>query len=323
VTVQRVDLEASLGRIRAEVSEPAGGIAGRGSVSWKISREGLLLLGGGRAALLQLAHPFVAQAVDDHSRTQEDVRGRFQRTFTNVYAMTFGSLDDAFRSARRVHTIHTHIRGAIGEDVGRFPAGTRYEANDPESLLWVYATLVDTSVQVYELVIGRLSAAERDQYLAESHRFAALFGIPPSLLPGTWAAFESYVARMLASDTLAVGTPARTMGAFLMAPPSDSRWPLQPHRAAMRWYATMTAALLPARFREAYGLSFGPADRAAFQASVRVLRLAHRGAPRRLRHVPAYVEACARGEGREGPDRVGRLLERAFLRAAMTGRRPA
>ena len=33
------------------------GLAGPGSVSWRVNREAALLLGGGRALLMQVAHP--------------------------------------------------------------------------------------------------------------------------------------------------------------------------------------------------------------------------------------------------------------------------
>jgi len=43
------------------------GIFGAESVSWRINCESALFLGAGRAALLQLAHPWVAAALDQHS----------------------------------------------------------------------------------------------------------------------------------------------------------------------------------------------------------------------------------------------------------------
>src|SRR5512134_1060202 len=102
VIVTREDLEASLLRLRETVADPRAGILGPQSIGWRIGADLALFLGGGRAALLQLAHPHVAHAVDQHSRTRADVVGRFQRTFRNVFAMVFGDLDDAFAAARRV-----------------------------------------------------------------------------------------------------------------------------------------------------------------------------------------------------------------------------
>lgn len=150
MAVARDDLEAMLGELRAEVTDPRAGLYGPASVSWRVNREAVILLGGGRAALLQLAHPFVAHAIDQHSATRADPIGRFRRTFQHVFAMVFGDLEHAEEHARRVFTIHERIRGAIGEHVGRYGRGDRYLANDEAALFWVQATLVDTALLVYE-----------------------------------------------------------------------------------------------------------------------------------------------------------------------------
>jgi uncharacterized protein (DUF2236 family) len=307
--VRREDLEASLRRLEAEVDDPLHGIAGPSSVSWRISREALLLAGGGRAALLQLAHPFVAQAVGDHSKTREDVRGRFRRTFENVYAMTFGSLTDATRAARRVHAIHTRIHGTLEEALGPYAKGTRYSANDVDSLLWVYATLVDTSLVVYELAFGRLPADERRTYLRESVRFADLFGIPRDRVPTEWKDFDRYFDETVRT-TLDVGAAGREMGRFLTTAPSRL------HAPGTEVYVALTAGLLPEKIRRGYGLRYGIKERALFALASRSLA-ACRIVPARLRQVPAYVEAERRARGKPAVDRVGRAVERAASRVLL------
>ncbi|MFW6050892.1 MAG: oxygenase MpaB family protein [Myxococcota bacterium] len=314
MAVSREELEGYLARIASEVCDPRGGIHGPGSMSWRLSRESVLFLGGGRAALLQLAHPYVAHAVDQHSQTRKDPAGRFQRTFEHVYAMVFGDLPHAFESARRVHRIHTHITGPIDEAVGPYAHGHRYEANDEQALLWVFATLTETSMLVYDRVVKPLSDAERGRYYEESKRFAWLFGIPDRVLPADHLAFARYCDAMYASDTLTVGRPAADIGRFLMAAPTPA---LEP---AMRWYRIMTAGFLPPRLAEAYGLPFGRAERRVFDASLALIRRTYPLLPRRLRHIPAYVEARRRLQGQEGPDRFGRTLERMLQRGMRAAR---
>ena len=63
MVVGRDELEASLAGLRATVVDPRAGIHGPGSTAWRLERDGLIFLGGGRAVLLQLAHPFVAHAI--------------------------------------------------------------------------------------------------------------------------------------------------------------------------------------------------------------------------------------------------------------------
>src|SRR4051812_6802438 len=215
-TVTREELEASLSDLCTHIEDPRAGILGPSSLAWQLGGDLAVFVGGGRAALLQLAHPMVAFAIDQHSQTREDVVGRFQRTFRNVFAMLFGDLDAAFAAARRVHNVHTRIRGTFPHAAGAWRAGTPYFANDTHALRWVHATLVDTTISVRERLDGALPTALKDTYIVEMNRFAALFGIPRDLLADSWAAHELYMGRMLSSGQLAVAPVAREMGLFLV-----------------------------------------------------------------------------------------------------------
>ena len=304
--VSRDQLEAGLARARAQVVDPRAGIYGPGSLSWHINREVIQMWGGGRAILLQLAHPFVAHAIEQHSRTRSDARGRFQRTFANVFAMAFGDLDHAFRAARRVHAIHTRVHGVIDEDVGSWRRGTRYHANDVGSLFWVQATLIDTALLVREELFGRLDAGQAERFYQEQKRFAYLFGIPDAAMPADLAAFRGYMARMLGSGEIAVGRPAREIARFVLAPPSRALAPV------MDWYEVMTAGLLPPRLCDEFGLRFGRFERALYRASVAAMRTTVRALPRQLRYFPGYLEAEARLGGRR-PRLLGRLADRVAI----------
>ncbi len=274
--------------------DPQAGVFGPDSRVWSLNREAVIFLGGGRAALLQLAHPFVAQGVADHSRSREDAVGRFLRTFEHVFAMVYGDLESALASARRVHAIHGHIRGVVRETVGAIAAGTPYRANDPDALLWVHATLWETSVQVYELVVRPLSIDEKDAYWAETKRFARLFGIPDDLVPVDWPAFEDYWARMLASDVIRVSAAARELAHHLLRPPA---WWLGP---PWEWLRLMTARLLPPRLRREFGLPFGALDQVAAEASLAALRSTWWLLPGAVRWLPAYREGMRRVAGTSG-----------------------
>lgn len=308
-TVTREELEQRIAEVRARARDPRAGIYGPGSISWKINREGIIMLGGGRAALLQLAHPYVAHAVDQHSQTKRDPIGRFRRTFMNVFAMVFGDLDHAIESARRVHRIHTMVKGPIRENVGPFAEGHRYQANDPDALFWVHATLVDTAVMLYELGVRRLSAEEKARYYAESKLFAGLFGIPERVMPASWPAFEQYMRDTMASETITVSRPALELRHFLLQPPRPAAAP------AVAWYRVFTAGLLPPRLREQLELPFGAREQAIFDRSLPLLRAGYRATPRRLRYFPDYVEATRRLAGKPAHDAFGRALEKIALRA--------
>jgi len=123
------DLEEQLKRIRLLASAATEGVFGPRSVIWRIDREAAIFLGAGRALLLQLAHPCIAAAISEHSRTFADPIGRFHRTFEVVFSLVFGSLEQAFAAARRLHRRHSAIYGRLPATAGPFAAGSHYQAN--------------------------------------------------------------------------------------------------------------------------------------------------------------------------------------------------
>src|ERR687888_2146110 len=90
------------------------------------------LLGGGAAVLLQVAHPLVASGVAEHSGYDRDLWRRLVRTLRALYLMAFGTKAEAERAGQAVRAVHTHVVGTTTMQLGRFPAGTRYSASDPE-----------------------------------------------------------------------------------------------------------------------------------------------------------------------------------------------
>lgn len=303
MVVTRADLEASLAALRRQISDPRAGILGPGSLAWEIGGDLAVFLGGGRAALLQLAHPVVAYAIAQHSRTRADVAGRFRRTFRSVFAMVFGDLDKAFRAARCVHAIHAAIHGTIPEAVGGWAAGTPYCANDADALRWVHATLVDTTLMVRERLDGALPDAIRDGYVIEMNRFAALFGIPRAMLPRSWTAHEAYMRAMLASDRLAVAPCARAMARFLIGRGGAHQPPLG------RIAESVTAVMMPPHLAEQFGLR--SATRRV-RVGLDAFGLVYRRVPDAVRGIPARSEAQRRIDGRP-PSRLGLWAERSLF----------
>jgi uncharacterized protein (DUF2236 family) len=300
--VGRAELEASLARLEAEVTDPRAGIHGPATMAWRLERDALIFLGGGRAVLLQLAHPFVACGIRDHSRTRGDVVGRFQRTFRAVFAMSFGDLEHARRAARAVHGGHARVVGTIDEDAGAWVAGSAYAGNDADALRWVHATLVDTVVTVHEAVHGALAVADKDAYCHDARRFGRLFAIPEPLLPTTWSAHRAYVEAMLAGRQLAITAAARSMADYLFG---GRLGPLA---------RAVTAGLSPERLRDGFGLSFGTGERRAFAATLAAARaLARLPAP--VRDLPAYRDAIRRLRGLP-PAPWSRWLERRLYALA-------
>lgn len=304
--VTRDQHEAALAALTREVRDPHEGILGPRSVAWKIGGDLGVFLGGGRAALLQLAHPMVAYAVDHHSKTRSDVMGRFQRTFRNVFAMIFGELDDALAAARRVHNVHTRIHGEIPHSIGGWRAHTPYHANESEALRWVHATLVDTTIAVRDRLDGALPTALKDTYIVEMNRFAALFGIPRDLLPDSWSAHEAYMQRMLSSNLIAVAPVAREMAMFLVGRGVATQPPLG------RVVEAITATLLPEHLARDFGLASSRLSNAAVRIALATTAPIYRRLPAALVSIPARSLATRRLIGRP-PSRLAAWTERQLF----------
>ena len=106
-------------------------------MAWRVDRESALFLGAGRAALLQLAHPWVAAALDQHSNLRADPLRRFHSTFRVVFTMIFGTLEQALAASRHLYQLHTSTQGQIPESVAAYRRGSHYEANEVDALRWV------------------------------------------------------------------------------------------------------------------------------------------------------------------------------------------
>jgi uncharacterized protein (DUF2236 family) len=218
------------------------------SVTWRVNRETMLLLGGGRALLMQIAHPLIAAGVAAHSRFEQAPWQRLWRTLDLSLTMVFGSAAEALMAVRQIERVHARVHGTLARRVGPFAAGTPYDANDPALLFWVHATLVDSALVTYERFVAPLRAAERAAFYAESVPSARLFGIPGEIIPPTWPAFRAYMRDMVRGQTLAVDATSRAIAATLLDPPLPVG-----ARQLVRSLRLFTVGLLPPAVRRRYG----------------------------------------------------------------------
>ena len=303
--VSASDLEKLLDDLKRSSSSPEQGIFGPGSISWKVNRESALFLAAGRAALLQLAHPWVASAIAQHSKTFHDPISRFHQTFRVMFTISFGSMEQAFTVSRQLHRRHQSIRGSLSETTGRFAGGTSYEANEVDALRWVYATLIDSSVLAYDLVLTPLTEVEREQYYREGRTVASLFGIPCEYWPPDWAGFQTYMHSTVASDMLGVSASTRQMGhdlqrgaGLMLRPPF--------------WYRALNAEILPPRFREEFQFTYRDREQQSAKRALRWIRRFYHRLPPAIRFVGPYNEALTRQQGRR-PSLTTRFSNRIWV----------
>ena len=263
---------------------------GPGAVSWKLHCEVALLAGWGRAILLQLAHPLVAQGVAEHSAFLREPHGhvrRLRRTLASMLVLTFGSADEAREAAARINAIHDRVHGHLPGAHGRHAAGTRYSAHDPDLLAWVHATLLDSFLLTFQLFVADLTEAECDRYCAESSRIEPLLGIPPGRLPRSRAALRRDVDAALASGEIAVTDTARRLAHAVLRP--AVAWPVRPLAALSR---VITIGLLPAPLREAYRLDWDPRRARVLRVAAALSRRALPLVPPLVRHWPVARRAA-------------------------------
>jgi uncharacterized protein (DUF2236 family) len=295
------DLERQIEQLKS-TGEALSGLFGPSSLTWRVARETALFLGAGRALLLQLAHPWIASAIAEHSSILVNRIGRFHSTFGLTFSMTFGTRDQAIGAARRLHRRHAAIHGILPQTSGPFPGGSGYRANEVAALQWVHASLLETSVFVHDLVLPPLTVEERERLYAESRLTVALFGIPQSSMPEHWSDFVAYKEAMVSSDVLSVSEAARAIATQIVAP-----------QGPLRWYWDLTAHLLPPGIREAFGLDYGRNERRRAERVVAWLKRVYPVLPQSLRFVGPYHEAVGRLAGREIPDCVTQWLNLMWI----------
>jgi uncharacterized protein (DUF2236 family) len=273
------------------------GLLGPGTVTWRVNREGVLLVGGGATLILQVAHPLVAAGVADHSNYREDPWGRLSRTLDLTTKVVFGDMRTAEEAARRIRSVHQGVAGVTKEDGGRYPKGTPYRANDPELLRWVHATLVYTALDVYQRCVSPLTIAEQRRYYEEQKTLAEIFGVPCERMPGTFAAFNEYVFDMLESDRIAVTGALRDVVDATLRP--QLPFVARPLVEALN---LATIGLLPERLREELGLPWNRTRERVFEASRVTLRRIIPALPSLLRAFPPARSAERRAQA--APERA-------------------
>jgi uncharacterized protein (DUF2236 family) len=224
------------------------------SITRRVNRENILLLGGGRALLMQLAHPMVAAGVDEHSDFRAHPIRRLRRTIRMTMAIVFGDRDTALAAARGVNQAHAKVQGP------------GYRALDPDLLLWVYATLADTALVTYEAFVQRLLPREREEFHQEFKLLGELLGIPSDRFPSTVSDFDAYLEQMVSEGPVRVDARARELAEQIMRP----RVRLLPGPVMIPLNVVTTGLLTPA-LREQYGLPWGPGQQRTYRLALKVL----------------------------------------------------
>jgi uncharacterized protein (DUF2236 family) len=219
-----------------------------------VHRERAVALSGPRALLMQAAHPLAVAGLLAHTSALDDPYDRLARTAEVMSTIGFGERAEADRMTSHVRAMHARVRGCLREPAGPYPAGTRYAADDPELLLWVLYTLVDSAMVVYERYVCSLDPEERAAYWEDYKVVGGLFGLRPRHMPRTVDDLDEYGREMLAGGSLVVTDWARSRAReIVLEPPLP--WLARPLLETVNF---VTVALLPDPIRRQYGFSVLP-----------------------------------------------------------------
>jgi uncharacterized protein (DUF2236 family) len=255
-------------------------------MAWRVDGEAVVLAGGSCALLMQLAHPAVAAGVAQHSDFRADPIARLRRTLTASYAVVFGSASEADAALRRMNAIHGTVRGSVPE------TGMPYHATDPQLLLWVHATLVDTALRVYDRYVAPLSSTEQQAYHAEARQIAIRLGVPEDSVPLTLAELRAEMARLIGDGTVAVSETARSLAPAILHPTPF------PPRVAWNAAHLVSLSVMPDRIRRGYGIRWTTRREAGMQRMASISRRVLPLMPDALRRVPQARSAERRAAAR-------------------------
>ena len=275
---------------------------GPGAVSWKVLRNpAVFVVALLREGILLTLHPPFAAAAVDHDRVHQDPVTRYRTIARYAYSTVYGTPADAERVAGFVRRNHGRVIGV--EPITGLP----YQANSDYELALTQTLLESCWIAAYEAIAGRLSDAERDQFLVEQKTAGALLGIPPEHLPGSMLELETFLAN--ARKRWAAGHQAReVLRPFALGdyPPGSvigELPPLKRKAAASAIRALTDTTLLTMHPDDLELLAIGRRpelrSRTAVRGSLRILA-AYMGSPR----------GVAAWEGFMKPD-VARLMDRA------------
>jgi uncharacterized protein (DUF2236 family) len=273
--------------MEARVGGGTAGLYGPESVSWQVNRETTVLFGGARALLMQAAHPLVLAGARQTGFYERNPWKRLERTLHLAYMMTFGTHEEALEAARQINLVHRDVHGI--DEVTGLP----YDATDPDLLLWVHATLVDSQLMFERLTVGKLDEEGRERFHREQMAGSELLGLDPGRVPPTVAALRRYIDDVVAGDVLRVTEETIQVADLIRRPPPQVPW--KPVLRLVSWWAFGT---LPPKLRRAYGVRWNALGELRLTASLRALRLIRPLIPTTFREIlPARLADQRAGLG--------------------------
>ena len=264
------------------------GLFGPDSVTWRIHGDPSMAVAGFRALLLQAVHPLVMAGFDDNSFFRTDPWGRLRRTGDWVSAVTYGTTREAEQAGAGLRAIHARLATGVEAE-----SGQTYRVDDPELLLWVHCTEVESFLSTFRRCGGRLGNGDANRYVDEMRQSARLVGLDVDQVPRTEHGIEEYYRSV--RPRLRVTAIARRNTMWGFAPPMPL-WLSLATPARPAWAALMATAagMLPRWARRLYGFPGLPTTDLYASLSGRIVRTGLVALPGGITQSPASRNARRR-----------------------------
>lgn len=204
------------------------GFYGPESDVWKVHGSLATLVGGVRALLMQAAYPAALAGVSQHSAYDTDPLGRLERTTRWLTITSFGSTEAIAKEARRVNSLHAHVKGDYSDHRGVH----QYQASQSRHLLWVHCAFTDSFLTAYR-ELGRDEERSVSKYVEEWAKSAEPLGLLDA--PKSDSELKSVLDDFLDNEIGQIEATKRIVH-FIIHPPFS--------KAAMPFYRTLCNAAI-------------------------------------------------------------------------------
>lgn len=194
------------------------GFFGPDSITWRVwSYPTSLTIGFQRAVVVEELDPFLIAPVYASQKIVDRARIRYDNTLRYFATIAFGDSRSVVRAADILVRIHTRAVGV--EPV----TGLHYDANNPDSQLWIHLTAWHSILYAYEVFgPGKLSEEDEKRYWEECAVAAKFQTCDPAKVPRTREGVRQYFERMrprLAASEAAQQIMDHLLNAEVMFPP--------------------------------------------------------------------------------------------------------
>jgi uncharacterized protein (DUF2236 family) len=194
------------------------GFFGPDSITWRVwGYPTSLTIGFQRSVVIEELDPFLLAAVGATNKVRYQPRARYDRTLRYFATVAFGDTRSAIKASEILVKVHAKAVGI--EPV----SGNRYDANDPDSQMWIHLTAWHSILYAYEVYgPGPLTPADEARYWEECAVAAELQTCDPAEVPRSRDGIREYFQRVrprLAASEATQAMMDHLLNAEVMFPP--------------------------------------------------------------------------------------------------------